>query len=404
VHRCGEVLDRRHIAALSAALLAIEIAAFVFFAAGTYGLIVPLARPTTTDFVSFYAAGSLTDAGTPALAYDQAAHHAAEERATSPGVRYNYFYYPPVFLLLCAALASLPYLPAFVAFQVASFALFLLATQKILGDRRCSTLLPLLAFPAILWNIGVGQNAFLTATLFAAATWLVERRPIIAGLLFGAVCYKPPFGLLIPVALAAGGHWRAFAAAAAAVIGLLLLSLALFGPATWEAFLSAAMGAGPVYEAGVKLAGYVTPFGAIRVLGGPPALAYGAQGVVSLAIVAGIAVAWGRNLSLPVRAAALCSATLVATPFVMWYDLVLASVAAAWLYAGGRLAASERAILAALLLAVLDPTAIGHALHVPIGAIAALGFVALVGRIGWREAAGLAACDLAVEAFSAAPD
>jgi hypothetical protein len=77
---------------------------FLFLVAGTHGLIVPLAGPTSTDFVSFYAAGALADAGTPELAYDQAAHDAAEQRATAAGVEYRFFYYPPVFLLLCAAL------------------------------------------------------------------------------------------------------------------------------------------------------------------------------------------------------------------------------------------------------------------------------------------------------------
>ena len=63
-------------------MLAVEIAFFIFFAAGTHGLIVPLKRPTSTDFVSFYAAGSLANADTAFLAYNQADHYAAEERTT----------------------------------------------------------------------------------------------------------------------------------------------------------------------------------------------------------------------------------------------------------------------------------------------------------------------------------
>jgi|SRR6516162_8625074 len=44
-------------------LLAVEIGVFLFLVAGTHGLIVPLSQPTSTDFVSFYAAGRLADAG-----------------------------------------------------------------------------------------------------------------------------------------------------------------------------------------------------------------------------------------------------------------------------------------------------------------------------------------------------
>ena len=105
-------LRRRYISIFCAILLAIELAGFSFLVAGTHGWIVPLTEPTSTDFVSFYAAGSLADAGTPELAYDQAAHQAAEERATEPGIQYRFFYYPPVCLLLCAGLAHLRYLAA----------------------------------------------------------------------------------------------------------------------------------------------------------------------------------------------------------------------------------------------------------------------------------------------------
>ena len=108
--RTGVGLGRSRVLAYGGILLVLEAAIFVFLVAGTHGLVVPLGQPTTTDFVSFYAAGDLADSGTPAAAYDQAAHYAAEERTTQPGIGYQFFYYPPVFLMLCAALARAPYL------------------------------------------------------------------------------------------------------------------------------------------------------------------------------------------------------------------------------------------------------------------------------------------------------
>src|SRR5438270_13568329 len=78
-----------------AALLALEIAVFLFLIAGTHACIVPLERAITTDFASFYAAGNLAAAGTPALAHDQSAHHAMEHAATAPGIEYQFFNYPP---------------------------------------------------------------------------------------------------------------------------------------------------------------------------------------------------------------------------------------------------------------------------------------------------------------------
>ena len=156
----GNSLSRRRIIAYCAILLVIEVGGFLFLIAGTHGLIVPLSAPTSTDFVSFYAAGSLADAGTPELVYDQAAHHAAEERATAPGVEYRFFYYPPVFLLLCAPLARLPYLVAFSVFEAATLIFFLIVVRRVLDERSLTALVPILAFPAVFWTLGLGQNAF----------------------------------------------------------------------------------------------------------------------------------------------------------------------------------------------------------------------------------------------------
>ena len=363
-------------------LLAIEIAAFLFMAAGTHGLIVPLAKPTSTDFVSFYAAGSLADAGTPQLAYDRAEHYAAEERAAAVGIDYNFFFYPPPFLLLCAALAHLPYIAAFLIFEAASLCLYLFVARHIVGDRDWAVLVCLLAFPPVLWTLGLGQNALLTAGLFGAATLLVDRRPMVAGLFFGALCYKPHFGLLVPMALAAGGHWRAFAAAFLSAAALCLLSLALFGWEVWHDYLVAAVASPAVYQSGrISFTGFVNPFGAVLLLGGTPSMAYTAQAAAILASALLVGYVWHARLPLPVRAATLAAATLVAAPVALFYDLMLAAVGALWLLRSDRtyrLAEWEKLALAALLLLTLNPRCLSEMTHLPIGPLVTLGFATFV--------------------------
>jgi hypothetical protein len=377
----GSVTGER-IRAYCGILLAIEIAVFLFMAAGTHGLIVRLAQPTSTDFVSFYAAGSLANAGKPELAYDKAEHYAAEQRATEVGINYNFFYYPPTFLLLCAPLAHLPYLLAFVIFEAATLCFYLLVTRRILGDRNSAILVPLLAFPPVLWTIGLGQNSFLTAGLFGSATLLVDRRPTVAGILFGALCYKPHFALLVPVALASGGHWRALVAAFASAAALCLLSLAIFGWEVWCGYLAAAVSSPAIYQSGrVSFSGFINPFGAVLQLGGTPAMAYKVQATTILAAALLVAYVWRQELSLPMRAAALASATLAALPVVLFYDLMLASVAAAWLLRAdgrGRLAEWEKVALVTLFLLTLNPRSLSEMSHLPIGPLVTLGFVALV--------------------------
>jgi len=382
--KAGDFLDRRRALMFGGVLLAIELVVFLILIAGTHGWIVPLERPTTTDFASFYAAGSLADSGTPALAYNEAAHYAAEQQATAPGIEYQFFYYPPVFLLICTLFGRLPYMVAFIAFEAASLLLCLLVARGIVKAKDWAVLLPLLAFPSVFWTMGLGQNAFLTAALFGGALLLVDRRPMLAGILFGLLCYKPHFGLLIPVALVAGGRWRAFAGAAVAAAAMVALSVAFFGWQTWQDFFALAGGSHSTYESGrIDLSGFVTLFGGLRLMGAPSTIAYAVQGLGSLAAIALVAVVWRCNLSLPVRAAALAAATLIAVPVALVYDFLLAGIAMAWLIRAGSergFLPWEKVTLAAIFVVPLLSRDFGTATHVPLAQLALIALLALIAR------------------------
>ena len=380
--RSGIGFDRTRLLAYGRIVLAIELALFAFLVAGTHGLIVPLQRPTTTDFASFYAAGSLAHAGTPALAYDQAAHYAAEQLATAPGITYQFFYYPPIFLMLSALLERLPYLTAFVAFEAATLLLYLAIARQILRDKSAAVIVPLLAFPSVFWTLGLGQNAFLTAALFGAALLTVDRRPILSGLLFGLLAYKPHFGLLIPVALAAGGRWRCFAAAAGSSLGLAFVSLLWFGVDTWRDYLTLALISPGTYETGrIDFAGFVSPFGAARLIGASPVVAYALQGMATALAATAVAFVWRRNLRLPLRAAVLAAATLAAMPVVLLYDLMTAAIAALFLIRAGMEESFlpwERTGLVALFLVPLFSRDLSAASHLPLAPLALAGLLALI--------------------------
>jgi hypothetical protein len=351
------ILRRDRVITYAPVVVALQFALFVFTVAGAYGFLGPLARPTSTDFTSFYAAGMLADSGHPELTYDLQAHYRAEEAATQPGIEYKYFYYPPTFLLICAAAAKLPYVWSFVIFEAFGFILYLVVLRSILAERGWGILIPFLACPAIYWTFGLGQNALLTAALFGSATLLVDRRPIHAGALFGALCYKPHLALLVPVALAAGRHYRAFFAASATVAALCAASVAVFGWATWAAFLQQAATSPATYQSDrIMLNAFASPLGGLLLLHAPVTFSYAAQGLVTLAAASIVWLVWRRGDALPLRAAVLLAATLVAVPVIFLYDLMLATVAVAWLLRTDRdlsLSVIERSILALLVAALL---------------------------------------------------
>jgi len=377
-------LTRGRIIAGGQVLLLIELTVLVMLALWQHGVISNHVSNTSSDFVSFYAAGKLALAGTPALAYDQAAHFLVEQRFTEAGAPYQFFFYPPVFMLLFAPLALLPYYVAFYVFETATLALFLFTMQRILREPGWLWAFPVLAFPAIFWTFGLGQNAFLTASLFGGFTLLIERRPTLAGMLLGLLCYKPHFGLLAPVGLVSGSHWRAFLAAGATVAGLVAMSVALFGVETWQAYLTAFAGSGSVYASGrIDYAGIVTPFGAARLLGFDPRVSYLVQALVtgSMVLLTALVWRWVKNGNL--RSATLLAATLLAVPLALLYDKLLLLVAIGWLVREARhdgFRPWEKTTLAATYLASLAEYVIGSAWSLPLGPFVSLAVLVLAVR------------------------
>ena len=374
-------LTRERIIACGQLLLLIELTFLVLLALWQHGVISDQVAATSSDFVSFYAAGKLALAGTPGLAYDQAAHFLVEQQFTVAGAQYQYFFYPPVFLLLCAPLAMVPYHVAFYGFELVTLAAFTFTMRQILREPGGSWVGPVLAFPAIFWTFGLGQNAFLSATLFGGFTLLIERRPTAAGVCLGLLCYKPHFGLLAPVGLAAGGLWRSFLAAAATVAGLVLLSVALFGIGTWQIYWSAFAESNAVFDSGrIDFAGIVTPFGAARLLGLAPSPSYLVQMSVTAAMVLLVGLVWRRNRSRYLRAATLLPATLLAVPVALLYDRLLLLVAIGWLVREGRstgFRSWEKSVLLAVYLGSLVDYAVDSAWHLPLGPLISVAVLAL---------------------------
>ena len=330
------LLDRARVTRCSAIALAFQLLVLFVLICGTHGLIVRPTRPTTTDFVSFYAAGRLAIDGRPQAAYDPAAHFAAERRATANGIDYVHFFYPPVFLLVCDVIGRLPYLLAFVLFEGLSLAFLLSALRRILCRETPSWLLAVVSFSPLIWSIGVGQNSCLSAALFAWGLLLLRRgRDVLGGAVLGLLLFKPHLGLLLPVALLAGRRWRAMGGAAASVIGAVGSSLSLFGVGCWNAFASTLMHASAAFAHGqvVSFTTLASSYGAARLIGCARADALALEGIVDALVVATICCAWrpASRIDPDLRSAILVSATLLVTPVVLFYDTTLLVVAAAFL-------------------------------------------------------------------------
>jgi len=341
-------------------------------------------KPLHTDFTSVYAAGQLAREGHAAAAYDWPLHYAAENAVVPHDyATYLGWHYPPPFLLIAALLAALPYAVAFFAWIAVTLPLYLASMRAVVGDKVGWLVAG--AFPCLLPNVVPGQNGLFTAALIGGTLTLLPSRPLLAGCCLGLLTYKPQFGILFPLLLIAGGHWRAIGAAVLSASALALGTIAVLGIAPWTEFLhwlpltSHALFAqdSPVHTEWSK---FQSLFALVRLLGGSAALAWTLQVMLTVAVALVLCLMWRtRHIGYELKAAAAAAGVLLATPYVYLYDLAILAVGIGFLLRAalrtGFVAGEAGALaLGAALMMVLP------FFGVPVGLIAVAIAAALIAR------------------------
>jgi glycosyl transferase family 87 len=374
--RSGDWLTRDRARGYSLILLAIAAVAMAGWIAISDGLIDRNGKPVGTDFSNVYAAGELTWQGRPADAYDPALQHAAE-KATFGGreVPFYGWHYPPFFFAVAFLVAALPYGGGLALWLAASCAAYLAALRAILP--RPETLLIAVAFPAVFVNAGHGQNGFLTAALLGGALQMLDRRPWLSGVLIGLLAYKPQFGVLIPIALLAGQRWSSTAAAITTVAALVAISFATLGAGVWHAFIDSMNFTQTIVleQGGTGWEKIQSIFSAARNWGADVKTAYAIQTALAVTLATSLAWLWHSSAAFELKAAALATASLLATPYVLDYDLVVLAIAIAFLVRHGFARGFrdyEISLLASAWIVPLLSRGVAGATGIPLGLIVML--------------------------------
>ncbi len=388
--RTGAWLTRERLVAYPAILLVLFAAAALALLATSHGVIDAFGRPLGTDFSGIFTAGREVDQGHPGEPYHVAGFRSDQEQIFGPSADFYVWLYPPYFLALAALLGLLPYLAAWALWQATTLGLYLATVLAALRPAKLPigpVLVAALAFPAVFINILHGQNGFLTVALLGGGLCLLEPRPLVAGLCFALLAYKPQFGLLLVPALVAGGYWRAGAIAALALAGMTLASLTAFGASPWQGFFAHLDFTRMVVEQGA--AGFAkneSPFAAVRLLGGGADLGYAAQAAVVCAVLVALVLLWRSAADFRLKAAALMAASLIATLQVFDYDMAILAPALALAVSYGidkGFGPFEKTGLALVWIAPLLARPLANAAFVPLGCIAVLLFFVGLVRRAW---------------------
>lgn len=324
-------LNRPRVLGYCRIFLVIAIGAAAMWVAFSDGAVDRNGKPLGTDFVSFWTASKLALEGHAADIYRPEIHEAAQ-RNLMPQMRTGYFafFYPPTFLLICLPLALLPYLGALTLWLGATLAAYWQVAKRFLGG--IAGPVPIFAFPAVLLNIGHGQNGFLSMSCLGGGILILDKRPILAGVLIGALAFKPHLALMAPFALLAARRWTVLAAAAVTALGFAALSYIVLGSGAWHGFLATSGLARETLEQGlVGAAKMQSSFAAVRLLGGGVSLAYATQLVVAVGVAAALVALELKRPRATAGGPALATACLLASPFLLDYDLTILAIPLAWL-------------------------------------------------------------------------
>jgi alpha-1,2-mannosyltransferase len=338
--------------------------------------------PIGVDFVTFWAASRMALSGHAADVYQLAKIHPVEKLAApTPDVGVFGWYYPPPFLLVVLPLALLPYLLALAVWISTTATANVSVLRKMVPWRH--TVWLALAFPGTWINFLNGQNGFLSAALLGGGLVFLETQPVLAGVLFGGLIFKPQHALFVPLALVFARKWRALAVTGLTAMAFVAATLLVFGTDVWRAFFhSLPLSRMIVLDRGmIPYAAQQSVFAAMRLWGAPVRAAYAIQGFSALAAASLVGWLWRGDFSFRLKYAALVLCGLLATPYLFDYDLTLLGLPIAWIAVEGAETAFvsfEKSFLAfAWMSPILDRVLATHLL-LPLAPIVNVCLLALV--------------------------
>lgn len=288
------------------------------------------AAPHSLDFISFWGAAKFALAGTPEFAYHSEALHALQEQAATfaPNTAMP-FPYAPAFLLLVLPFGALPYPFAMALWSFSTFVIYAFTAHRFAPQSQWL----LMSFPPIFVIAVLGQNGFVTASLFLGGLLLLHReKKFAAGLILGCLIIKPQLALMLPVAMLVGREWRVIGGAVVSATAVLLVGLVGFGPATSSAWVEQMPLFVEIAQEG--LTGWhklVSVYATLRHAGLPDSVAFAVHCAIALVAAALVARVWRSDAQPNAKAAVLSAATMLASPYVYLYDALVLIPAFVWL-------------------------------------------------------------------------
>ncbi|HMJ23045.1 MAG TPA: glycosyltransferase family 87 protein [Terriglobales bacterium] len=289
-----------------------------------------------TDFLHFYTLGNLALLGRGDLLYDMRAQaeQARQLLPQAPDRLYVPLYGPQVSLLF-APFARLPYGWALAAWLSANLVIFVFCCYALwrtcpeLQAYRWTVLILAIAFPGFFHLVAWGQTSGL-ALLFFTLAYLALRRDqkLLAGLAIGSLVFKPQLGVAAAVVFLFAREWKLIGGALAAASVQLGAAWMHYGTEVMRTYgqaLRHVRDVLPLLEPRLYQTHSLRSLWSLLLPW--PQTSFAFYVVSALGVLALAARCWQSGTPLEVRYAALLLATVLVSPHLTVYDLVILALA-----------------------------------------------------------------------------
>jgi hypothetical protein len=285
-----------------------------------------------TDFLHFYALGSLALQGRGDLLYDMQSQSSLIQKLVpeAAGSFYVPLYGPQVSLFF-VPFGTLPYgwaLTAWLSLNVLIYALCCYAVWKrcpSLQSRPWTVLILAIAFPGFFHLLAWGQTSGLALACFTLAYLALRSgRSFLAGLAIGSLIFKPQLGLAAAVVFVLAREWKAVAGAVASTLSQLAVGWLHYGTQVMRDYLHAIAQVRdflPLLEPRPYQMHSLRAFWSLLLPW--PRAALGFYVATALVVLVVAVQCWRSNASLQIRYSALLFATVLVAPHLTVYDLVI---------------------------------------------------------------------------------
>jgi hypothetical protein len=285
-----------------------------------------------TDFLHFYTLGTLALQGRGDLLYDMRAQAELTRRLVpqAPDSVYVPLYGPQVSLFF-EPFARLSYGWALAAWLVLNVLLFVFCCHAVwktcpeLQEHGWTVLVLAIAFPGFFHLLAWGQTSGLALLCFTLAYLALRRdQRWLAGLAIGSLILKPQLALAAAIVCVLAGEWKIIAGGLAGACVQLGVAWTHYGTEVMRTYLRALMNLRevlPLLEPRLYQTHSLRSFWSLLLPW--PQMAFGLYVVSALGVLALAVGCWRSGASLEVRYSALLLATVLVSPHLTVYDLVI---------------------------------------------------------------------------------